>query len=95
MPNIHCIPSAKPANPGMTAFTPNRATSSRTTAISPGHTRIGFGEVIAGYSDRSAWSTSTRDARAAGINDATTAAQTSTAAATTIGTGPGRRTFST
>ena len=41
------------------------------------------------YSDRSACMTSTRDARAAGISDATTAATISTAAAPTTGSTPG------
>ena len=41
------------------------------------------------YSDRSALITSTRDARAAGVTDATIAAMTSTAAAAAIGTTPG------
>jgi hypothetical protein len=41
------------------------------------------------YSARSALTTSTRDARAAGVSDATIAASTSTVAAPTIGTAPG------
>ena len=40
-PSAHCIPSAKPLNPGMTAFTPNRATNSSPTATTPGHSRSG------------------------------------------------------
>jgi trehalose 6-phosphate synthase len=45
----------------------------------------------AGYSDRSAWMTSMRDARAAGISDARIAAATRIAAAPAIGTAPGSR----
>ena len=44
---------------------------------------------VAPYSALSALTTSTRDARAAGISDATIAATTSTAAAPTMGTTPG------
>ena len=43
------------------------------------------------YSERSAWMTSTRDARAAGISDARIAAATRIAAAPAIGTAPGSR----
>ena len=51
--------------------------------------------IVLVYSDRSACSTSTRDARAAGISDATTAAPMSTAAAPSTGSAPGSCTFST
>ena len=44
---------------------------------------------VGSYSDRSACSTSTREARAAGISDATMAAATSTTAAPTTGSAPG------
>ena len=44
------------------------------------------------YSERSAWMTSTREARAAGISDARTAAATRTTAAPAIGIAPGMRT---
>ncbi len=44
------------------------------------------------YSDRSAWMTSTRAARAAGISEASRAAAKSSAAAPTIGRTPGMRT---
>ena len=46
------------------------------------------------YSERSACTTSTRDARAAGISDATTAAPMSTAAAPSTGSTPGNSTWS-
>jgi trehalose 6-phosphate synthase len=45
----------------------------------------------AGYSDRSAWMTSMRDARAAGMSDARIAAATRIAAAPATGTAPGSR----
>ena len=44
--------------------------------------------VLRAYSGRSAWITSTRDARAAGISDASIAAATSTSAAPSVGTTP-------
>ena len=46
--------------------------------------------VVTRYSDLSACKTSTRDARAAGISEARTAAPTRTAAAPSIGSTPGR-----
>ena len=46
------------------------------------------------HSDRSACRTSTRDARAAGISEATTAATARTVAAATTGSAPGKCTFS-
>jgi hypothetical protein len=44
------------------------------------------------YSARNAWMTSMREARAAGMSDATTAAATRIAAAPRIGSAPGIRT---
>ena len=81
----------------------NLVNSSTTAATTPGHSRSGFrgvgsesdlSRMISPYSDLSACSTSTRDARAAGISEARIAAPTSTAAAPRIGSAPGSRTFS-
>ena len=68
-------------------YTPtNNASHCSETAATPGHNRSGLFII---YSDPSACTTSTREARAAGISDATTAALMSTAAAPSTGRAPG------
>ena len=76
----------------------NRITQITTAAATPGHSRIGFRVtevLVCIYSDLNACKTSTWDARAAGISEATTAAPARMSAAPAIGSTPGNRMLST
>ena len=87
---------------GTTAGTTSLNRRIATAATTPGHNRSGCEALVAAdsrvsillHSDLSACRTSTWDARAAGVNEATSAALTRTPAAPSVVSTPGTRTFS-